>query len=110
MFDNRRLTVMLSAGLLVLAAGACANRVPPDVVESADYQSGYADGCATGNRRVSGHTFKEEITRNEVLFQKNDNYAIGWRQGYSVCGGSQEDTADREHDILTTDRFDQGPI
>lgn len=104
-----RLAIFAGAGALIISAVGCANKVPPHVVESADYQSGYADGCVTGNRRTSVG-FKDEITRNEVLFLKSENYAIGWRQGYSVCGGSQEDAVDRDHDFLTTDRFDQGPI
>ncbi|MFW6027166.1 MAG: hypothetical protein ACOC91_00005 [bacterium] len=104
---GHRLAIFAGIGALVLTAG-CANKVPPEVVESADYQTGYADGCATGNRRTSG--FKDDVTRNDTLFHKSENYAIGWRQGYNVCGGSQADSADRDIEFLTTDRFDQGPI
>jgi hypothetical protein len=106
---SHRLTIITGAALLALSAGACSHKVPPEVVESADYQSGYADGCVTGNRRTSTG-FRKEVTRNEVLFQNNENYAIGWRQGYSVCGGSQETYVDRDIEFLRTDRFDQGPI
>jgi hypothetical protein len=105
---GNRLTVFTATGLMALAVGACGGKVPPDVVESAAYQSGYADGCATGNRWTSG--FKGEVTRNDVLFQKSENYAIGWRQGFSLCGGSQVDDAEDDIEFLTTDRFDQGPI
>ena len=108
MVARHRLAIFMGVGALALMAGACANKVPPEVIESADYQSGYADGCATGNRRTSG--FKEDVTRNDVMFRNNENYSIGWRQGYSVCGGSQAEHADRDIEFLTTDRFDQGPI
>lgn len=106
---HRGVTAILSAGVLALAASACANRVAPEVLQSAGYAQGYSDGCLTGNQRTS-KGFPDEITRNDVLFKNDENYAIGWRQGFSVCGGSQETNIRKDPEILTTDRFDQGPI
>lgn len=97
-----------AAAICATAIAGCANRISPDVVESAAYQSGYADGCTTGNRRAT--KFDRKIARDELKFDKNENYAIGWRQGYSACGGSQELYSDRDVEFLSTDRFDQGPI
>jgi hypothetical protein len=109
MLDLRRTCLLPGAvAILAMAVAGCANRVSPDVVQSASYQSGYADGCATGNRRAT--KFDRKVNRDELKFDKNENYAIGWRQGYSACGGSQEQYSDRDVEFLSTDRFDQGPI
>lgn len=98
----------LAAGAVALALGACANTTDPEIRNTASYQQGYSDGCTTGNQRVEG--FSSTITRNKTLFETDEAYQIGWKQGYSVCGGSQVERRDRRNDVLFEDRFDQGPI
>ena len=109
MIKCRHWTVVVGSGVMVLGMAACANRVSPEILQSASYQSGYSDGCLTGNQRTS-RGFPDMVTRNDVLFEKDENYAIGWRQGFNVCGGSQETNIQRDPEFLTTDRFDRGPI
>ncbi len=105
---SSRVTVFAGVAALSLSLGACANRTDPAIVNSASYQAGYADGCTTGNQRVEG--FSSTITRDESLFETDEPYQVGWRQGYSVCGGARTDRDRRGQDFLFDDRFDQGPI
>ncbi len=93
---------------LVLSASglsACANRTDPAIVNTASYQTGYSDGCATGNQRLAG--FKQTVKRDKILFNTDEAYRIGWNQGYVTCGGRESPLSD---DYLQDDRFDQGPI
>ncbi len=96
------------AALALTGLAACADRTDPQIINSAGYQAGYADGCTTGNQRVDG--FRGTVTRDENRFENDENYRIGWRQGYTVCGGSQTDRQNNQQDYLFNDRFDSGPI
>lgn len=72
---------------MALTLGACATeQLSPAVTQSADYQSGYSDGCRTGNERSNG--LSQRVFRNEAIFETNPNYQAGWRAGYGSCGGS----------------------
>jgi hypothetical protein len=72
----------IAAMLGALALAACttttANR------DSAEYQAGYADGCATGGARAS--RIAQEPQRDENLYANNADYRAGWASGYNVCG------------------------
>jgi hypothetical protein len=111
MVDRKMKTAfgILSAGLLAVGLSACANTTDPALLESPNYSMGYTDGCATGNQRV--HGFSDTVTRNEQMFDDDEAYRVGWRDGYGSCGGSQVDTDRRNRgDYLSTDRFDSGSI
>jgi hypothetical protein len=68
--------------MLALALSACAggnaNR------DSAEYQQGYSDGCATGGARAS--RTPQDPQRDDNLYANNADYRAGWSSGYNVCG------------------------
>ena len=76
------LCVTLNAFLLAACAGTDAN------TDSAEYQAGYGDGCATGGTR-SAH-LEQEPQRNSQLYERSADYRAGWSRGYHVCGASAE--------------------
>jgi len=77
-------------GLVVSALlGGCYKPLDPVITSSPDYQSGYVDGCTTAQDRQNG--FGSKITRVEALFESNESYAIGWKNGYNACGGTSGD-------------------
>ena len=41
-----------------------------------EFRQGYADGCASVNVARQ---------RDEARFRSDANYALGWRDGYSIC-------------------------
>jgi uncharacterized protein YceK len=41
-----------------------------------EFRQGYADGCASVNAARK---------RDEARFKSDANYAMGWRDGYSIC-------------------------
>ena len=77
-----------SACLAILAAVALAScvsaPVDPQLEASATYQSGYADGCATGTARSK--TFDRSMTRDETAYAEDETYRRGWNSGYRSCG------------------------
>jgi hypothetical protein len=64
--------------VLGACAGSDANR------DSAEYQAGYGDGCATGGQR--GAHIQGEPQRDQALYEKSSDYRAGWASGYNVCG------------------------
>ncbi|MGF1457311.1 MAG: hypothetical protein ACFB6R_18275 [Alphaproteobacteria bacterium] len=100
-----RTGAVLALVITVSGLGACANRTDPAIVNTASYQTGYSDGCATGNQRLAG--FSNTVKRDKILFKTDEPYRIGWNQGYVTCGGRESPLSD---DYLQDDRFDQGPI
>jgi hypothetical protein len=74
----RPAAVITIALLLASCAGTNANR------DSAEYQAGYADGCATGGARAS--RIQQDPVRNDPLYANNADYRAGWSSGYNVCG------------------------
>jgi hypothetical protein len=60
------------------SGGTTANR------DSAEYQAGYNDGCATGSARAS--RLEQPPRRDQALFDTNADYRAGWANGYNVCG------------------------
>lgn len=74
--------LILTIFALALMAG-CASRpapVPQPKVNLSGYppafRAGYADGCASVNAARK---------RDEARFKSDANYAMGWRDGYSIC-------------------------
>ncbi len=106
-FASLRTVLAAGAAAALVLAGGCANRTDPAIINTPSYQAGYADGCTTGNELRDG--FKSTVTRNQTLFDTDEPYRVGWRQGYSSCGERQERRRGRD-DFLSEDRFDQGPI
>jgi hypothetical protein len=70
--------------LIVLPLAACASSGSPANRESAEYQAGYNDGCATGSARAS--RIEQPARRDQRLFDSNADYRAGWSSGYNVCG------------------------
>ena len=53
-----------------------------------EYNIGYMDGCDSGNM-AAGHPyyrFYKDVSR----YKKDDNYKIGWDDGFNVCKGKYE--------------------
>jgi len=75
-----RIVLILAVGALL--AGCVEHRVAtraPGVNLSgfsAEFKRGYADGCAS----TSG-----PMQRDESRFNADDQYARGWRDGFSIC-------------------------
>ena len=79
-----------SAGLLVLTMlTACATGIDPVVLNSAEYQEGFSDGCATADNQSNG--FESRIVENTARSANNERYIVGWRQGFYACGGKTAD-------------------
>ena len=92
MFDRRfRIHGRVVLGICLMGAflGGCITPIDPLVVESPDYQAGYVDGCTTAQDRQNG--FGSRITRVEALFETDESYSLGWRNGYGACGGVSAD-------------------
>ena len=72
----------------VLTAGCASPPAPPSKPEPdsrpsvnlsgypTEFRQGYADGCASVN------TVRK---RDDARFKSDANYAMGWRDGYSIC-------------------------
>ena len=74
--------LILAIPVLALAAGCTSQPAPapqPEVNLSgypSAFRDGYADGCASVNAARK---------RDEARFKSDANYALGWRDGYSIC-------------------------
>jgi hypothetical protein len=76
-----RCTAVMFAGLVLAGcAGGSANQ------DSAEYQAGYGDGCATGGARAA--RLPQNPQRDNELYAKSADYRAGWASGYHVCGPS----------------------
>lgn len=72
------------------ALGSCINNVDPEILQSAVFHEGFSDGCATANNQSNG--FQSRIVENPARSGINENYTIGWRQGFYACGGHSVDS------------------
>lgn len=72
-------TILLLASLMALIG--CASQSAN--TDSADYQAGYSDGCASGSA-ADGYPRGRKI-RDEQAFANNPDYKSGWRAGYNAC-------------------------
>lgn len=69
----------------LVGLSGCAEGVSQEILDSPDYQAGHTDGCTTARDQSKG--FKARVTRDESIFETNESYSIGWRMGFSACGG-----------------------
>ena len=51
------------------------------------FRFGYSDGCRTAHTRIEGFE-KKTVHRNEALYEREENYREGWKNGYGTCGGA----------------------
>lgn len=101
--------VNLAKSLMTIALGAsvagvvaCETGIDPAILNSAEYQEGYSDGCATAGNQSNG--YESEIVENRARSGTNERYIIGWRQGFYACGGQSANskkynTREWHHDI-----------
>ncbi|MBI2292102.1 MAG: hypothetical protein HYU73_17635 [Betaproteobacteria bacterium] len=74
--------ISLTVLALALMAGCASQpaRAPQPKVNLSgfppEFGQGYADGCASVNAARK---------RDEARFKSDANYAMGWRDGYSIC-------------------------
>ncbi len=50
---------------------------------STDFADGYTDGCASGKRVVGDERYIAE--KDSARYMINQDYSIGWEQGYYEC-------------------------
>jgi len=96
--------------VLMGAVAGCSTARDPELLNNPNYSTGYADGCQTGHSRIAG--FDDTVTRNEGLAEREPAYEIGWRDGYSACGGENidsESTSTREIFINESEHWDSVP-
>ncbi|TNE42592.1 MAG: hypothetical protein EP347_00855 [Alphaproteobacteria bacterium] len=86
---RRPLTYFGLFALMVLGMGGCVKPIDPAILESPAYSEGYSHGCSTAHERQNG--FASPIVRDEVLFETDEAYRIGWKQGFGACGGTSAD-------------------
>lgn len=73
-----------------IGLSSCAESYDPEILKSPVYHEGYADGCATAGNQSNG--FQSKIVENKARSDTNENYIIGWRQGFYACGGHTVDS------------------
>ena len=75
---------LLAPVVITLSLVACVSGGTSANRESAEYQAGYNDGCATGSARAS--RLEQAPQRDQALYDANADYRAGWSNGYNVCG------------------------
>lgn len=100
---------IVMATLATLAA--CNTARDPELVNDPNYSAGYGDGCQTGHSRVAGFE-NDTVTRDRERAAQSDAYEIGWRDGYSACGGEgleARSASEREIFINESEHYDSAP-
>jgi hypothetical protein len=72
--------VLFAAVPFLLLCACASDHVDTD---SADYNAGYSDGCASGSS--AGSYPRSRPIRDESAFRRNPDYKAGWRTGYNAC-------------------------
>ncbi|GAK45106.1 50S ribosomal protein L32 [Tepidicaulis marinus] len=85
-FTDRFTGILAAFTFSVLLAG-CISEPEPEVLNDPLYKLGYSDGCRTAHTRVEGFE-KKTVHRNEALYEREENYREGWKNGYGTCGGA----------------------
>ena len=98
---RRRLPLMIITGALALNLGACASYDPEAVQQSGWYGKGYNDGCASAVE--ADKSFSAKQTKDEDLFDRDEGYRSGWRQGYMQC--RKNDPLDDSQALGRSDEF-----
>ena len=88
----RRLYRVVAACLIIGLAAACETDDRSEFEQDPAFHAGFSDGCRTAKTIRPG--IKRTVHRNEALFQENEPYRVGWRDGFSSCEGPQ--VRDRE--------------
>jgi len=76
--------------LTATVALGCVGGIDPALLESPKYSQGYGEGCETAHQRT--HAFSMKTVRDDSLFESDEAYRVGWRQGFQACS-NQEPTA-----------------
>lgn len=82
---SRRLPLVAATAAALFAAGCETPDVSPAVRNSPEFQTGYADGCATATTRTAG--VADDTQRDSALAKSSEAYRIGWASGFGSCGG-----------------------
>lgn len=69
--------------VIALVLSGCGSTGGQKLADSPNFQSGYADGCASANQQ--GADFRERQIRDEALFKVDESYRAGWSNGFSSC-------------------------
>ncbi|MGV6801210.1 MAG: hypothetical protein ACWA5L_04745 [bacterium] len=80
-----------------IALSACANNAAK-YADEPYYPAGFNDGCESA-QAVSLSQFTQDITRDEDLFNNDNGYRYGWRQGYNSCGTTNLRNEDSGYEI-----------
>ena len=75
----RKLLLLLAAGLLAACAPAKKEATVNLAGYSPAFRAGYGDGCES-SKRTAGQI------RDEDRFKHDAQYALGWRDGFDICG------------------------
>jgi len=88
-FTDRFTGILAAFTFSVLLAG-CISEPEPEVLNDPLYKLGYSDGCRTAHTRVEGFE-KKTVHRNEALYEREEHYREGWKNGYGTCGGDDSE-------------------
>lgn len=82
----------LLSGAALIALGACSSYDPEAIESSSWYGKGFNDGCTSGIE--ADKSFSAKQTKDAILFDSDQAYRSGWRQGYVECrqGDPMEDS------------------
>lgn len=64
---------------------------------SPEYARGYDDGCHSGNQAAGSYT--DAFTKNNYEYQREPEYADGWRDGFQLCQVKMQRTISQAEDI-----------
>jgi len=81
---TRRARVLLSGAAALAFLSACASSDIAELQSQPNYGRGYGDGCQTAQE--ARRSFSTKQVRDDYLFDNDEAYAAGWRQGYISCG------------------------
>jgi len=82
----------LAAFLTAAAAASCVSGQHSSLSELPSFHVGYGDGCATSNEEDKSFSTKTE--RDKYLFENDEAYRAGWRQGWLQCNNRTPDAID----------------
>lgn len=82
----------LGAILAAAAAAGCVSGQHSALSELPTYHVGYGDGCATSNEEDKSFSTKNQ--RDQYLFENDEAYRAGWRQGWLQCNNRTPDAID----------------
>jgi len=84
---NRLLLVPTLA--LALSAGGCTLWSSSEPLDEASYQTGYGQGCNTGQQRQNAYS--DYVDRDETRYGEDRSYKAGWNAGLRACRRSAHD-------------------